>query len=613
MQQKPAIQHLFNPILIGVLFFLLFTPSSLSAAKVNVTFRVDMSNAYPANGLWVGSDWGNWSFPAFEKLTDANNDSIFEVTIQLTAGASYNYRYTLSNSDWNHFESMAGLVCGAGPAKADRNIVVPQVDSVLNVVCFNACAACGSTVTTDLNLSVDMSGVVVSSNGVHVAGSFNAWSTSSLVLKDENSDGIYTISVPVVPDLTYEYKFLNGNSIDNAEVVFGTCEFRSNRRVTVNGDPVNMPVVKFGSCNSTGAPITDIKIACIGNSITEGGADNYSKSWPIQLRDLLGSGYYTENLGVSGTTMNKTGDSPWWNQPQLNYTIKLNPDVIFIKLGTNDSKSFNWNADKFKSAYTDMINLFRGFPSHPMIYMVTPAKAYSSAYSISDNTIRTKIIPVLNQIAFEKGVQLVDMYAATSDMSNVFPDGIHPNSTGAGVIAQKAKENLLKTKPVVSQVEKATEITANNLYQWFYNDAPLAGSNSQTINVSAEGKYQVLVKMSAGSNDIYISDVFNMILPPGTDMVGLTTDYTVITNLNPKVGSGNLLMYPNPAVNTLNIENAINSDVTVLNDLGKVVLTQKGISMHQNMDISSLKNGIYIVKVTENESTIVRKLVINKK
>ncbi|MBK7031063.1 MAG: hypothetical protein IPH45_18495 [Bacteroidales bacterium] len=55
-----------------------------------VTFRVNMSEAYPTNGVYIGSDWAGWSLDKFQQLTDANNDSIFELTVYLSAGNSYN-------------------------------------------------------------------------------------------------------------------------------------------------------------------------------------------------------------------------------------------------------------------------------------------------------------------------------------------------------------------------------------------------------------------------------------------------------------------------------------------------------------------------------------------
>lgn len=611
MNQKSASKPVNSYLGVILLILMLFPAGILSASNVMITFRVNMSEAYPTKGVYIGSDWAGWSFEKFQLLTDVDNDSIFEISLYLPAGESYNYRYTRGNTSWNNFESLTGTLCGSGSSGADRNILVPQANTVLGVVCFNSCTDCGSTEKLSLNLSVDMAGLTVSPNGVHVAGTFNNWSTVSMELKDDNNDHIYDISVPVIPNLDYEYKFLNGNTMDKAEVVFGTCEFRSKRRVTVNAETLTVPLVKFESCNAEGNPISEFKIACIGNSITEGGAGNYFNSWAIQLRGLLGNGYYTENLGVSGTTMSKTGDSPWWNQPQYNYTFGLNPDIILIKLGTNDSKSFNWKPEQYKTAYLDMIDKFRAMPSHPAIYMVTPAKAYSSAYSISDNTIVMKIIPVLHQIAFEKGVHLIDMYNATSYMSANFPDGIHPNSAGAKVIAQKAKENIVKSKPVITQVEATTDTTENTLYQWYYNDTVMAGANVRAINVSREGKYKVAVKMSNASNDIFISEPFNMVLPQGSSTVGLTSDYEVVYKVNNILGSHNIRIYPNPASGTINIENALNSDVAIFDDLGKVVMTRKKISNNQTIHIPELKNGVYLIRLSKDNSSITQRIVVN--
>jgi lysophospholipase L1-like esterase len=327
---------------------------------------------------------------------------------------------------------------------------------------------------------------------------------------------------------------------------------------------------------------------------------------------MLGNGYYTENLGVSGTTMSKVGDSPWWNQPQYNYTFGLNPNIILIKLGTNDSKSSNWKPENFKADYLDMIGKFRAMPSHPTIYMVTPAKAYSSAYSINDNTIVMKIIPILHQIAFEKGVHLIDMYNATSYMSANFPDGIHPNSTGAKAIAQKAKENILKAKPVITQVAASTDTTVNTLYQWYFNDSPLSGGNLHTITVSKEGKYQVAVKMSRASNDIYVSEPYNLVLPQGSSPVGLTTDYDVVYKINNTLGGNTILIYPNPASGSINIQNANHADVSIFNEAGQLMLTQKNIGKLENIQIPDLKNGVYFIKLSKDNSYLTEQIVVRQ-
>lgn len=611
MNKKQSSRATSRILPVAALIMLLLPVSGLNASNVMITFRVNMSEAYPANGIvYVGSDWAGWELNKFQMLTDVNHDSIFEATLYLPAGESYNYRYSTSNSDWGHFESMVGTPCGSGGSLADRNIVVPQASTILPVVCFGQCDDCGSTIRTDLTLSVDMTGTTVSSDGVHVTGNFNNWNPASLELTDGNGDNIYDITIPVIPNLDYVYQFLNGKTTNDAEVVFGTCEFRGKRRVTVYSEPLSVPVVKFGSCNATGSPITDTIVACIGNSITEGGAGNYFNSWPVQLRSMLGTGYYTENLGVSGTTMSKTGDSPWWNQPQYNYTFSLNPDIILIKLGTNDSKSGNWKPDKYKAAYLEMIDEFRAMPSKPVIYMVTPAKAYSSAYNINDNTIVMKLIPILHEIAFEKEVHLIDMYNTTNYMSANFPDGIHPNAAGAKVIAQKAMQNILKAKPVIMQVAETSDTTEITLYQWYYNDTPIQESHYRSINVSQDGKYRVAVKMSRMSNDIFISEPFDVVIPQGVSKVGLITDYEVTYGEKPALNSAEILIYPNPASDAICIENAVNADVSIYNDLGILVKSQKKISGKQTIDMPGLRNGVYFVKLSENNASVTRKILV---
>ena len=67
---------------------------------------------------------------------------------------------------------------------------------------------------------VDMNGETVSANGVHVAGNwqeeagFSAdWQPGESMLTDDNSDGIYDLTVTVPPG-SYQFKFINGNNWD---------------------------------------------------------------------------------------------------------------------------------------------------------------------------------------------------------------------------------------------------------------------------------------------------------------------------------------------------------------------------------------------------------------
>ncbi len=87
-------------------------------------------------------------------------------------------------------------------------------------------------------------------------------------------------------------------------------------------------------------PAAKIKVACVGDSITFGSgiADRENASYPAQLQKLLGEGFEVKNFGVSGRTMISKSPSAWTNTQQYKDALAYQPDVVLIKLGTNDSK-----------------------------------------------------------------------------------------------------------------------------------------------------------------------------------------------------------------------------------------------------------------------------------
>ena len=93
-----------------------------------------------------------------------------------------------------------------------------------------------------------------------------------------------------------------------------------------------------------------VKIACVGDSITFGAAiqDRENRNYPLQLGKLLGDGYAVRNFGVNGATLLKQGDLPYWTRPQFKMATEFQPNIVIIKLGTNDSKPQNWKyADQY--------------------------------------------------------------------------------------------------------------------------------------------------------------------------------------------------------------------------------------------------------------------------
>lgn len=78
-----------------------------------------------------------------------------------------------------------------------------------------------------------------------------------------------------------------------------------------------------------------------------------------------------------------------------------------------------------------------------------------------------------------------------------------------------------------------------------------------------------------------------------------------------EINRSSLIIYPNPAQNTLHIQGNwdANATVQILDTLGKKLLSS---SLQHEMDISNLPNGIYFVKFLDKASVSSKKLIIKR-
>ena len=202
-----------------------------------------------------------------------------------------------------------------------------------------------------------------------------------------------------------------------------------------------------------------IRVACVGDSITYGNSIKYRlrDCYPAQLGRLLGDKWQTRNFGVSGATLLKKGDKPYWRQQAFKDVQAFNPHVVIIKLGTNDTKPPNWKfKGEFVSDYEDMIDRFAGLPAKPHIWICRPVPAYPARWGITNEIIKNGVLPLTDQIASEKDVGLINLYEPLSGKPQHFPDKIHPNAEGAALMAKVIYKAITSSKE--SDVRKTSAI-----------------------------------------------------------------------------------------------------------------------------------------------------------
>ena len=154
--------------------------------------------------------------------------------------------------------------------------------------------------------------------------------------------------------------------------------------------------------------------------------------------------------------------------------LAFNPDVVIIKLGTNDSKPENWQySSEFKQDLEQMIFTLRpdlkqyaqmpakkvqkamakakakaakagkNAPARPQIFLCTPIPAFKSTWNINDSVISNGVIPIQEEVAQKYGLRVIDLHTLfAGDEDKVLPDGIHPNDKGAARMADIIAEYL---------------------------------------------------------------------------------------------------------------------------------------------------------------------------
>ncbi|HOW65265.1 MAG TPA: GDSL-type esterase/lipase family protein [Candidatus Paceibacterota bacterium] len=199
-----------------------------------------------------------------------------------------------------------------------------------------------------------------------------------------------------------------------------------------------------------GATLPDpvpLKVACVGDSITQGSglSDPVNLSYPGKLSKLMGTQYQVRNFGVSGTTLLKKGDMPYWKQSAFASSTNFHPDIVIIKLGSNDSKPQNWRyGTNYVQDYLDLIAVYTNLPSHPRLFLCTPCPVYKTgAFSINPGIVSTNIAPAVRGLCELTGHSLIDVHEAMSGHPEWFPDTVHPNAAGTSVLAALVCRHLM--------------------------------------------------------------------------------------------------------------------------------------------------------------------------
>jgi sialate O-acetylesterase len=194
--------------------------------------------------------------------------------------------------------------------------------------------------------------------------------------------------------------------------------------------------------------LAQIKVACIGNSVTAGyGLSNpFQNSYPSQLQQLLGDKYLVVNFGHSGATLLKRGHNPYYKTKEFTDALNFKADVVIIHLGLNDTDPRNWPnfKNEFDADYNWLIDAFKKQNPKIKVFIcqLTPIFSGHSRFKSGTRDWYDQIQHIIPQIAKANQTRLINLSSNLYNRPDLFADNLHPNTEGATLIAQNVFQNL---------------------------------------------------------------------------------------------------------------------------------------------------------------------------
>jgi len=202
---------------------------------------------------------------------------------------------------------------------------------------------------------------------------------------------------------------------------------------------------------------TVINIACLGDSMTFGG-------YPVHLRDGLDELVKTGRLpsyhfqvldfGWCATTASKQNEDYYGHSPPFREALQLGSqiDIAIFMLGTNDSKTYVWNEQRFEDEFAALIKQVQGWSTQKrpleVLLVAPPPMQYDGVFDMQRRVVNNLLPGILFRLATRLQVQFVN---ASLQMMKVLgkppffsEDGVHLSESGDRLLANIIQLDLLK-------------------------------------------------------------------------------------------------------------------------------------------------------------------------
>ena len=187
-----------------------------------------------------------------------------------------------------------------------------------------------------------------------------------------------------------------------------------------------------------------IRVSCVGDSLTYGSGVIKTRevdSYPAKLQKKLGTSHLVSNFGLRNATASADGDLPYIDSAQYQKSLESEPNLVLLMLGTNDSKTYNWNAKSYEEGIKSLVQTYKNLDTNPTVYLMISPYCFSldgsdiAEYQVQPKVVAGKIKDIVEKVAAEEGVEVIDLYSVTVGKEEHYRDGIHFDAEGYKIIA----------------------------------------------------------------------------------------------------------------------------------------------------------------------------------
>ena len=229
-----------------------------------------------------------------------------------------------------------------------------------------------------------------------------------------------------------------------------TVSFDADDTPQLIGQPITIALLSLGEPGSIVAydhltirsvdATSEVRVGLLGDSITEG---VFGTTYASFLADRLGPTYFVlewegrKGHGVSGATLVRDSFLPIWDTGAFADLLVSRPDIVTIMLGSNDASEAVPPAlfANYERDLNDLIDTLEAIESNPEVVLCTSPPAFALDQALDDK-IRTVLVPIIERVADQRGLRMIDVYRRVNDYPQNWPDLLHPDAAGNQNLAE---------------------------------------------------------------------------------------------------------------------------------------------------------------------------------